>query len=77
MQVNRISYIVYIKNAEVVKRIKELDVNVTYHSQKGKYATIYFDKSKEKDIKVSLEKMKGVSKFEKSLLEAQQVIFEV
>jgi len=77
MQVNRISYIVYVKNAEVVKRIKDLDVNVTYHSQKAKYATIYFDKDKEKEIRVSLEKMKGVSRFEKSLLEAQEAIFEV
>ncbi|MDY0346334.1 MAG: DUF2129 domain-containing protein [Acholeplasma sp.] len=77
MQVNRMSYIVYIKNNEVIKRIEELDVNVVYKSQKQKYATIYFDRSKEKEIKLALEKMKGVSRYEKSLLEAQTIVFEV
>lgn len=77
MQVNRMSYIVYIKNLEVVKRIQELDVNVVYKSAKQKYATIYFDRAKEKEIKLALEKMKGVSRYEKSLLEAQEIIFEV
>ena len=77
MQVNRMSYIVYIKNNEVIKRIEELDVNVVYKSQKQKYATIYFDRAKEKEIKLALEKMKGVSRYEKSLLEAQDIIFEV
>ena len=42
-----------------------------------KYATIYFDRSKEKEIKLALEKMKGVSRYEKSLLEAQTIVFEV
>ena len=77
MQVNRISYIVYVKNNEVAKRIEQLDVNIIYRSAKQKYVTIYFDRDKEKEIKVALEKMKGVIKYEKSLLEAQDIVFEV
>lgn len=77
MQVDRISYIVYVKNQEISKKIAELDVNIVYKSAKQKYVTIYFDRQKEKEIRVALEKMKGVSRFEKSLLQAQEVIFKV
>ena len=77
MLVNRISYIVYFKNKEVVTKIEELDVKVFYVSQKSKYCTIYLDKNKEKEVRQALEKMKGVSKYEPSLLQAQDVKFEV
>lgn len=77
MLVNRISYIVYFKNKEVVNKIEELDVKVFFVSQKSKYCTIYLDKNKEKEVRQALEKMKGVSRYEPSLLQAQDVKFEV
>ncbi|HKL60809.1 MAG TPA: DUF2129 domain-containing protein [Acholeplasma sp.] len=77
MLIDRMSYIVYYKNKEALKRVDALDVNVTYNSKRLKFITIYFDRAKEKEIKKSLEQMKGITKYEPSLLESQQVNFEV
>ena len=77
MRIDRISYIVYYKNKEAVKKVEQLDVNVTYNSTRLKFLTIYFDRSNEKDIKRKLEQMKGIIRYEPSLLENQKIIFEV
>lgn len=77
MRIDRISYIVYYKNKEAIKKVEQLEVNITYHSTRLKFLTIYFDRTNEKDIKRKLEQMKGITRFEPSLLESQKVIFEV
>lgn len=77
MRIDRISYIVYYKNKEAIKKVEQLDVNVTYNSTRLKFLTIYFDRDNEKDIKRKLEQMKGIIRYEPSLLENQKIIFEV
>ncbi|CCV66381.1 MAG: DUF2129 domain-containing protein [Paracholeplasma sp.] len=77
MRIDRISYIVYYKNKEAIKKVEQLDVNVTYNSTRLKFLTIYFDRANEKDIKRKLEQMKGIIRYEPSLLENQKIIFEV
>lgn len=56
--VERKSLIVYFKNDNFVKVIK--NINIAYISKKRKYAVIYLDEGRLKGIKTALQRTKGV-----------------
>lgn len=71
---NRECYLVYYRHNGALRRLKKLkNIQIYYISEKSKYATIYFDKQDEKEIKQILSKMRGIRQFEPSLLDKPEI----
>lgn len=77
MVVERMGFIVYYRNKQVLKRLNTLPVNVSYISNKMNYAIFYGDKNKEKNYFNNLRKVKGFQKLEQQLIFNEELNFDV
>ncbi len=77
MLVNRMSYVVFFKGNQVVNKLAELPVNVTYVSKKKRFAIIYTDKANEESIKKALKNIKGFKGFTPSQTFDENLNFDV
>jgi len=75
--VERMGFIVYYRNKQVLKRLNTLPVNVSYISNKMNYAIFYGDKNKEKNYFNNLRKVKGFQKLEQQLIFNEELNFDV
>ncbi len=48
--VERMSVVVYFTNDDYIKQLAKKDINIYYISANQKYAILYFDKVKEKEV---------------------------
>jgi len=63
---NRMSYVVYYRGNQVLKKLEQLHVDVAYISKKLSYAVLYMDKELEHKVRKALRYTKGFKFFETS-----------
>lgn len=63
---NRMSYVVYYKGNQVLKKLEQFPVEISYISKKLSYAILYMDKELEHKIRKTLRFTKGFKFFEPS-----------
>ncbi len=61
--------VIYFRNTHAIKKIKNLDINITYINKPGKYLTGYVDEKEFLSIKKQLKKNKLIRNVEESLIE--------
>lgn len=66
---NRDAFIVTFFNRAVIRKLNQLDTNVTYISNRFKYAVVYVDTDKgEKYLRQNLKKIKGFINLSPSII---------
>ncbi len=63
---NRMSYVVYYRGNQVLKKLEQFPVEISYISKKLSYAILYMDKELEHKIRKMLRFTKGFKFFEPS-----------
>lgn len=56
---NRMGYVVFYRGNQVIKKLEQLPVDVTYTSKKLDYAIVYADSTYESKLKKTLKFTKG------------------
>lgn len=56
---NRMSYVVFYRGKNVIKKLKQLPVDVSYTSKKLDYSIVYADQHYENKLKKTLKFTKG------------------
>ena len=77
MLVDRMSYIIFFKGNQVVEKLSELPVDITYVSKKKRFVIVYTDKSNEDMLKKALKNIKGFKGFSPSQTFDENLNFDV
>ncbi|MBI9010441.1 MAG: DUF2129 domain-containing protein [Tenericutes bacterium] len=71
--VDRKGIVIYFQNKKAIKVIKELNVNVSYVNEAGRYLTGYCNTEDFPTIKKELKKHKLIRKVDESLVEMPDI----
>jgi len=68
MYTNRMAFIVFYQGKQVLEKLKNLPVDISYISTKQNYAVVYADMEQEQNLKKQLKDVKGFKYFVPSQL---------
>ncbi len=68
MYTNRMAFIVFYQGKQVLEKLKNLPVDISYISTKQNYAVVYADMEQEQNLKKQLKDVKGFKYFGPSQL---------
>lgn len=77
MLVDRMSYVIFFKGNQVIDKLADLPLDVTYVSKKKRFAIVYADKASEEQIKKALKNIKGFKGFTPSQTFDENLNFNV
>ncbi|MCF7930414.1 MAG: DUF2129 domain-containing protein [Acholeplasmataceae bacterium] len=63
MYANRMAFVVFYQGKQVLEKLKNLPVDVSYVSSKQNYAIVYADMEQEQNLKKQLKDVKGFKYF--------------
>jgi len=63
MYANRMAFVVFYQGKQVLEKLKNLPVDVSYVSNKQNYAIVYADMEQEQNLKKQLKDVKGFKYF--------------
>lgn len=70
MEIERSCYIIYYRGKKTVNEIKKInEVDIYYNSKRLHYLTVYFDTKNKEKILQQFKRVRGVLKFEETLLD--------
>ncbi len=63
MYANRMAFVVFYQGKQVLEKLKNMPVDVSYISSKQNYAIVYADMEQEQNLKKQLKDVKGFKYF--------------